>query len=61
MAAPHVAGAIALLKEAFPRTAVDDIVKALRETGKIVRDPRNGLKRPRIDVDRAFKLLAGQN
>ena len=54
-AAPHVAGAFALLKHARPAATVNDILNALVCTGKNVQ--RNGLKKPRIDLKRAFNLL----
>ena len=57
MAAPHVAGAVALLKGAFPAASVDDIEAALEFTGVGVTDTRNGVTRPRIKLDTAFAFL----
>jgi subtilisin len=57
MAAPHVAGAWALLKEQNPSASVDRILSALQSTGTPVRDPRNGLTKPRINVARAAAAL----
>lgn len=55
MAAPMVAGAIAVLRQAAPQAGVGTIVEALTETGKpISRDDR---RKPRIDVNAARKAL----
>jgi subtilisin family serine protease len=56
MAAPHVAGAIAILKSKFPDATVNQIVHALDVTGKSIRDDRNGmgLRKSRINVDKAL-------
>lgn len=58
-AAPHVAGAIADLRSAFPNKAIDDILAALESTGILVRDERNGVTKPRIDVGLAYMKLDG--
>lgn len=60
MATPHVAGAIAALRSACPRTPVDTIEEALKASGHVVTDPRNGLARPRIDVAAALERLRQQ-
>ena len=57
MAAPHVAGAIALLRAAAPNRSLADIVGALRSSGVAVTDARNNLARPRIQLDRALAAL----
>ena len=57
MAAPHVAGAFAALKSAVPNATVAEMIEAVRQTGQSVRDSRNGLSRPRIQVDAAIKKL----
>jgi hypothetical protein len=54
-ATPHVAGAMAVLRAAFPTETVDQLVGRLTGTGKKIRDPRNGVQTPRIDV---FAALA---
>ena len=51
MAAPQVAGAWAVLKSKVPRASVDQVLSALVTTGKSVVDLRNGLLKPRIQVD----------
>lgn len=57
MAAPHVAGAIALLYSAQPETPADLVVALLVESGVPVTDPRNGLTKPRLDVLAALNRL----
>jgi subtilisin family serine protease len=61
MAAPHVAGAFAALKSAMPGASVDQLVDILKRGGKQVRDPRNGVSVPRIQVDKALALNPGRN
>lgn len=60
-AAPHVAGAVAVLRSAVPAATPDEIVGALRASGKPVRDYRTGLTTPRIDVAKALAYLQGSN
>ena len=59
MAAPHVAGAWAILKQASPDATVAQVLNALSSTGVSVTDTRQGVNitRPRIDVDNAMSLL----
>ena len=59
MAAPHVAGCWAVLKQAQPSATVDQIVQALKSTGVQVRDWRNGIVTPRIDCKAALDTLLG--
>ena len=63
MAAPHVAGAWAILKQAAPTASVDEILQALTSTGLPITDPRagTGTTRPRIQVDLALSALLGEN
>ncbi|WP_325291846.1 S8 family peptidase [Thiocapsa sp.] len=42
MATPHVAGAIAVLKQADPRASVADLLSLLRDTAVVVADTRTG-------------------
>ncbi len=60
MAAPHVAGAIAVIRDKAPDASADEIVAALRRTGTPVTDDRNGVVTPRIDVKAATdQFVAG--
>jgi len=59
MAAPHVAGAFAVLKSKVPSASVSQVLAALTNTGVPVLDPRNGLTRPRIQIDAALNALSG--
>ena len=60
MAAPHVAGAWALLKQQDPSASVAEVLSALKSTGKLVKDDRvaNGVTKPRINVDYASTALS---
>ena len=58
MAAPHVAGAIALLKQASPESSVANLLRTLRSTGREVRDRRSGgVTAVLIDVGRSIAAL----
>nr|WP_302474486.1 S8 family serine peptidase [Roseococcus sp. MDT2-1-1] len=57
MAAPHVAGAWAVLRSAVPRSSVDDVATVIAETGRQITDIRNNLARPRLDVGQAVSRL----
>ena len=58
MAAPHVAGTIALLKQAGGRALPSEFIQGLlRSTGQPVLDTRNQLTFPRIDVGAAVDVL----
>jgi len=51
-AAPHVAGAIALLRanRVTPAESIDETINRLKATGKPIKDKRTGLVFPRIDL-----------
>jgi subtilisin family serine protease len=55
MAAPHVAGAWAILKQAKPTASVSEVLAALTCTGKPLR--RAGIAKPRADVLKALNVL----
>ncbi len=58
MAAPHAAGAWALLKQAVPAAAVSEVETALKATGiRIAPACFNGSSRPRIQLDDALSYL----
>ena len=59
MAAPHVTGAWAVLKQAAPNASVDEVLQALTGTGVMIMDTRagTGTTRPRIQVDLALMAL----
>lgn len=59
MAAPHVAGAWALLKSADPAASVAQVLDALTSTGPLITDTRPGgsVTKPRIQVDAALDVL----
>jgi hypothetical protein len=58
MAAPHVTGAVALLRQLAPAATLDQTLAALSSTGQAITDGRNGLVKPRIRVDAAAAALA---
>src|SRR5205085_3539368 len=59
MAAPHVAGSWAILKQATPASSVDQVLGSLQSTGVPITDTRSGtpVTRPRIRVDLAVDQL----
>jgi len=59
MAAPHVAGAFAILRSAGATGSVDELLAALRSTGAPVLDGRNQVTTPRIQVNEAVIELVG--
>jgi hypothetical protein len=54
-AAPHVAGAYAVVRAAFPGEAVNASIARLTDSGLSVRDTRNGITKRRLDVQAAIK------
>ena len=61
MAAPHVAGAVAVLKSKAPNASIDVIENALKVSGVSVTDRRAGgvHTKPRLDLDNALAQLSG--
>jgi len=57
IAAPHVAGAWAAIREAHPDRSVSEILFALQSTGEPLIDSRNELTFPRLDVALALEAL----
>ena len=54
MAAPHVAGAWAVMRQAFPDASVTQVLYALERAGPDVTDRRNGVVTPRLAVNSAI-------
>lgn len=54
MASPHVTGAWAVVKSKRPSDSVDNVLCSLSGTGKPIYDSRNGLTKPRLQVDSAL-------
>jgi len=59
MAAPHVAGAWAVMKSRSPNASVSEILSSLSNTGLPITDPRSLIVKPRIQVDAAVQSLIG--
>jgi hypothetical protein len=57
MAAPHVAGAAAVLAAARPSATVSQIESALKNNGPAVTDPWSGVTRRRLDVAASLAAL----
>lgn len=58
MAAPHVAGAWAVLKQQQPSGDVTTLLNALTHTGTYILDPLNSVSKPRINLDKALQYLS---
>ena len=56
-AAPHVAAAAAILRQAIPRLPATDLLAALRAGGKPILDPVTTRSVPRIDIGGALDAL----
>lgn len=56
-AAPHVAGAIALLRSALPSEPIETLATRLVRSGKPITDARSGLVFPRLDVASALAWM----
>ncbi len=50
MAAPHVAGAFAVLRAANPNATPADLIAAMKRSGRKLRDPRNNVETTFLDV-----------
>lgn len=58
MAAPQVAGAIAVLKSVYADADVEQLTEAL-QNGSVFRDPRNGVRTPSLHVPTSLAFLEG--
>jgi len=56
-AAPHVAGALALLLQVKPTATADELETALKASGQPIADPGNGIAAPLIDVRTAVDQI----
>lgn len=54
-ASPHVAGAVAVLRAAFPGDTLAATLTRMTATGASVTDARNGLIKPRLDLEAAAR------
>jgi len=54
MASPYIAGAWAVMRQAYPTDSVEQIQDKLASTGTPVQDPRNGVVKPRLQLDTAL-------
>ena len=57
MAAPHVVGALAILKQRKPSATIDRMLNALIATGQPITDTRNGIVKPRIRINDAVQAI----
>jgi subtilisin family serine protease len=57
VAAAHVSGAWAILKQQLPTASVFEALNRMRNSGVNVTDPRNGVTVPRIRIDAALSCL----
>lgn len=57
IATPHVSGAFALLREAFPSASVDEIEQALEDTGVPATHSFSGVEHPFIQLFPAYNAL----
>ena len=58
MAAPHVAGAWAVLKSRVPGASVSQVLDVLQASGVPLTDARNGLVKPRLHLEAAMAAIA---
>lgn len=56
-AAPHVAGALALMMQAKPAATATELENALKGSGRPITDPGNGITVTRIDVKNAIDFI----
>jgi subtilisin len=61
MAAPHIAGAMAILKQKNPNATIDRMLNVMISTGQPITDSRNGLIKPRLRVDSALQAIANSS
>lgn len=59
MAAPHVAGAWAIMKQRAPSVTVAEALEAFRASGTPVTDPRNEITTPLLQIAQALNRYSG--
>jgi subtilisin family serine protease len=59
MAAPHVAGALAIMRQAMPDAAPEDVLRALLANAPVVTDPRNGVRTPVLRLPAGLVAAVG--
>ena len=59
MAAPHVAGAIALLREEYPNATADELENRLKKGAPMLVDNRTGTPLPSLEIARSLPLGTG--
>ncbi len=60
MAAPHVAGAFAVLRQALPEGSLPALYRVLVGTGRKIVDERNGIRKPLLNVAGALEALGAR-
>ena len=61
MAAPHVAGAFAVLRQASPLGSLRDLYRALVRGGQEITDERNGVRKPVLNIAGALAALGARS
>jgi hypothetical protein len=59
MATPHVAGAFAVMGQAYPGATVTQVLDQLKGTGRPITDARNGITRSLVQLDEAVPKSKG--
>ena len=60
-ATPHVSGAVAVLRAAFPAETLDQTLQRMTANGVAITDPRNGIVKPRLDMLASLGVPANDN
>jgi uncharacterized repeat protein (TIGR01451 family) len=60
-ASPHVAGAVTVLRAAFPADTLDQTTARMTGSGVPITDPRNGITKPRLNLLAALGAPANDN
>jgi subtilisin family serine protease len=57
MATPHVAGAFALARQAYPNESVTQLLARFQSNGPQITDARNGVTKRRLDIVNALRVI----